>query len=591
MNLPGSPVIRVLSRRTLLAFALFGGAVLAGLALFGYLTFTQLRDAGNWIDQTISVRAQLRIVRIAVTDMEAGARSYLVTGDERDLEPYKLAADHIDANIARLMQLAHEPAQRQELERLRALVAEKRGELQKAILVRRTAGLNAALALVADDHGRRLMEDIRAICDGVERAEAQRLAARRSEQSATLRQTVLLGVLFAAMVAALLGTIYYLLRRDIAFHAEYEATLAAANAELESRIAERTRMVEDSRARLNGIVDGAPDAIISIDESERVVLANPAAGALFGYTSAQMLGMPVSNFIPERFRDGHTAHVQRFGSSPVVARRMAGLRVVHALRADGSEFPVDASISKVTIAGRKLYTVILRDISDEIRSKSELERSRKELRDLTAALEYVQEEERKRIARELHDDLGQQITVLKMDASLLRNKLGADQHDALRIAERIQSVLVRTVQSVRRLQSDLRPAMLDDLGLVAALEELVQQITQHSSLECRLSADESIEVPETLAMPLYRVAQESLNNVVKHAQATRVVVSLERDANCFILTVEDNGKGITNEDRGKRKSYGLIGMRERVYALGGEFLVSSEPQAGTRVEVRVPSTG
>jgi signal transduction histidine kinase len=263
---------------------------------------------------------------------------------------------------------------------------------------------------------------------------------------------------------------------------------------------------------------------------------------------------------------------------------------VHALRSDGTEFPVDASISQITIGGKKLYTVILRDISEEIRAKNNLEQSRKELRELTAALEYVQEEERKRIAQELHDDLGQQLTVLKMDASLIRSKLAPEQRDVLRIAERLEGVLTRTVQSVRRISADLRPAMLDDLGLVPALEELVQHISQHSGLECRLAASEDLRVVDRLATPLFRVAQESLNNAVKHAQASRITVSLFEEDSRLVMRIEDDGKGITQDDRRKRKSYGLIGMRERVYALGGEFEVRSRERAGTIVEVRVPQS-
>jgi PAS domain S-box-containing protein len=388
----------------------------------------------------------------------------------------------------------------------------------------------------------------------------------------------------------LLAAIYYLLGREISVHAAYEESLAAANADLETRIRERTQSLEESQARLNGVVTGAPDAIITIDGTETVVLANPAAGDMFGYTAQQMIGLPLNQLIPERYRPGHGAHIERFAASAVVTRRMSAMRVVHALRSDGTEFPVDASISQITIGGKKLYTVILRDISEEIRAKNNLEQSRKELRELTAALEYVQEEERKRIAQELHDDLGQQLTVLKMDASLIRSKLAPEQRDVLRIAERLEGVLTRTVQSVRRISADLRPAMLDDLGLVPALEELVQHISQHSGLECRLAASEDLRVVDRLATPLFRVAQESLNNAVKHAQASRIVVSLFEEDSRLVMRIEDDGKGITQDDRRKRKSYGLIGMRERVYALGGDFEVRSQERAGTTVEVRVPQS-
>jgi signal transduction histidine kinase len=235
-----------------------------------------------------------------------------------------------------------------------------------------------------------------------------------------------------------------------------------------------------------------------------------------------------------------------------------------------------------------LFWFFLRHIRDLYRAKTLLVRSRRLLRALTAAMEWVQEEERKRIAQELHDDLGQQLTVLKMDASMLKSRLAREQSDALRMAERLDGVLVQTVQSLRRISADLRPAMLDDLGLVPALEQLLQQIGQRAGLAYELDALPDLEIDDRLKMPLYRVVQESLNNVVKHAQATQVTVSLAEADSHLVVSVRDNGKGMQESTPGKRKSFGLIGMRERVYTLGGEFRVSSVPQQGTTVEVRIP---
>jgi len=577
------------SRPKFIAFAALATLLLAGLALLGYLTISQLLTALEETDQGIRVRAQLRVVRIVIGDMEDGQRGYLITGSPRYLEPFKRASARIDADIVELVKLTRaDPAQQQALARLRDLVAAKRMELKNTIDVFDARGYQAARALMLSDTGKRLMDEIQSVVEDIEAEEARRLTTRRTEQTATLEHTIMLSVLVCGLLALLLGAIYYLLRREIAVHSAYEETLAAANTELETRISERTRSLEQSEARLNGVVTGAPDAIISIDDTETVVLANPAAADMFGYPAQDMIGLDLERLIPQRFRAGHHAHVRRFGESAVVTRRMSAMRVVYALRSNGAEFPVDASISQVMVGGKKLYTVILRDITDEIRAKNALEQSRRELRELTAALEYVQEEERKRIAQELHDDLGQQLTVLKMDASLIRSKLAPEQRDVLRIAERLEGVLTRTVQSVRRISADLRPAMLDDLGLVPALEELVQHISQHSGLECRLAASEDLRVPDQLATPLFRVAQESLNNAVKHAEASHITVSLFEAESRLVLKIEDDGKGITLGDRTKRKSYGLIGMRERIYALGGEFEVRSQANAGTTVEVRIP---
>jgi signal transduction histidine kinase len=201
----------------------------------------------------------------------------------------------------------------------------------------------------------------------------------------------------------------------------------------------------------------------------------------------------------------------------------------------------------------------------------------------------VQEEERKRIARELHDDLGQQLTLLKMDLSALKKKLAAGASPLLAAAERLDGVLTQTVRSARRIYAGLRPPMLDDLGLVPALEELVQRMSESSGLRCRLDADESVAVPDRLAMPLYRVAQESLNNSIRHANACVITVSVFEDsAQRIVLRVQDDGRGMNAEDPPKGKTFGLIGMRERIYALGGQFQVKSAPGQGTTIEAAVP---
>ena len=581
---------RVMAHGKLLLFGMLSLAVLAAMTALGYLTISQLRTALQWRDHSTEVRGQIRLVRIDLGDMETGQRGFLLTGDKAYLAPYKSAAARVDKDLTRLAELtAGRPVQQAAIEDLRKRVTEKQVTLQNTIDVRINRGYEAARAVATTDTGRQLMDNVRTMLQTMDDEEARLLEERRTAENAVVRRTVALASIFAALLAALLGAIYYLLRREMAIHLDYERNLADANAMLESNVSERTRSLEESQARLNGIFEGAPDAIISVDETQTLVQANPAAARMFGRSEASMLGAKLSEFIPERYRPAHDGHVRAFGTSAVVTRRMSSLRVVHGLRSDGAEFPIDASISQVTIAGKKLYTVILRDITDEYRAKNELEQSRKELRELTSALEYVQEEERKRIAQELHDDLGQQLTVMKMDAALIKSKLGVEQRDALRVAERLEKVLTRTVQSVRRISTALRPAMLDDLGLVPALEELVQHIALHSGLECKLDASEDLEVSDHLATPLFRVTQESLNNVVKHARATEVTVSLfENDDSALVLTIRDNGVGIAPDDPRKRKSFGLIGMRERIYALGGEFAVRSRPQAGTTIEVRIP---
>jgi two-component system sensor kinase len=578
-----------ISNRKFIAVGLLSATLLAGFIGLGYWTASRLHDAVVLSEHSTQIRGELRLARSTMREMEVAQLSDLVTGDGRYRGAYARAHDRMAGEVALLKELtADNEAQQARLVRLHALIEQKHVELQKVMDARARQGYDAARTVFESEGASQLADDIQRTLQQLENEEENLLVERRAQEATNLQRTFAFSTFLAALLAILLGAVAYLLRREMVLHHVHERALADSNVALESKVQERTRSLEESEARLDAILNGAPDAIISVDEAQTIVVANPAAAAMFRYSERELLGAPLTKLIPERFRGSHAAHVRHFGETNIAKRRMSALRVVHGVRADGSEFPIDASISQVTIDGHKLYTVILRDITDEYRAKTELERSRRELRELTAAMEWVQEEERKRIAQELHDDLGQQLTVLKMDASMLKSRLAREQSDALRMAERLDGVLVQTVQSLRRISADLRPAMLDDLGLVPALEQLLQQIGQRTGLAYELDASPDVEIDDRLKMPLYRVVQESLNNVVKHAQATQVTVSLAEADSHLVVSVRDNGKGMQESTPGKRKSFGLIGMRERVYTLGGEFRVSSVPQQGTTVEVRIP---
>ena len=342
-------------------------------------------------------------------------------------------------------------------------------------------------------------------------------------------------------------------------------------------------------ARLRGILDSAMDAIITIDDKEHVVLFNRAAEQVFGCPRDQAIGAPLSWFIPERFRAGHHDHIRRFGETGTSSRRMGALRIVTGLRRNGEEFPIDASISQISESGARFYTVILRDVTERVRGEEALKRSREELRELAQAANSVREQEKSRIARELHDELAQALTALKMDVNWIAER-AADGNDVLeeKLAA-MQSMLDDTVAATRRISADLRPLMLDDLGLVPAVEWLVQGFTERSGVACELKVDEAqLDLGEPHASAVFRILQESLTNVAKHAQASRVEMALVREDGAVTLSVSDNGRGFSPQDPRKPSSFGLMGLRERAYALGGEVRIDSAPGRGTRIDVRIP---
>lgn len=349
--------------------------------------------------------------------------------------------------------------------------------------------------------------------------------------------------------------------------------------------------LRESEARLQGIIGSAMDAIVTVDDRQRVVLFNAAAEKLFGCSADKAIGTRLERFIPPRYRPGHGSHMLAFGESGQTARIKRGRGDIVALREDGEEIIVDASIAQLEVGGKKLYTAILRDISGRLAREAELLRLNQQLREFSASLQTVREEERIRIARELHDDLGQQLTGLKLGLSSIGTRLRQDRPD---LHERIVALLGQidiAVHSIRRLGAELRPLVLDDLGLFPAADWLADDMAKKSGLQIDIELDEDAEphLGEEISSALFRILQESLNNVVRHAHATRVKIELKADSERLILRVTDDGKGMDPALRSKPQgSFGLIGIRERAWMLGGEVHITSQAGSGTTIEVTVP---
>jgi PAS domain S-box-containing protein len=347
-----------------------------------------------------------------------------------------------------------------------------------------------------------------------------------------------------------------------------------------------------SRGRLRAILDSAMDAVITVDDAQNIVLFNRAAEQVFGLRKEEVLGTPLERLLPPRYRAAHRGHMEGFARTGVTSRRMGDVTTLWALRGDGSEFPIEASISQVNEDGKRYFTVILRDISLRKQHEDALRASQQELRELSARVLEAREEEKTLIARELHDELGQLLTALKMDLSSLKESLAGE--ELLGKADEMGRLLDQTVSATRRISADLRPLMLDDLGLADAASWLVEDFAKRSGIECRMDASgtEALsEVSKSVATAVYRAIQESLTNIARHSGATRAWVVLAIEERSIFVEVEDNGRGITAEAMAKSRSLGLKGMRERISYLGGSLEVARAPRGGTRLRVRVPLRG
>jgi signal transduction histidine kinase len=228
--------------------------------------------------------------------------------------------------------------------------------------------------------------------------------------------------------------------------------------------------------------------------------------------------------------------------------------------------------------------------ADRKHAEDQLRESHKQLRSLSMYLQHVREEERTRIAREVHDELGQALTSCKLDASWLAHHLPRNQKELVEKAEELSARIDSTIQTVRRISTELRPGILDHLGLAAALEWQAQEFQTRTGIHCRVSAHlhEPGLDPE-LTTAFFRIFQETLTNVIRHAEATQVNVQLKEESARVILEVKDNGRGISREEISDPRSMGLLGMRERAALLGGDFRIQPlRGGKGTRACVAIP---
>jgi PAS domain S-box-containing protein len=340
--------------------------------------------------------------------------------------------------------------------------------------------------------------------------------------------------------------------------------------------------------RFRQVVEGAPNGMLMVGHGGRIVLANAQMEKLSGYRKDEMLGQPVEMLLPERFRANHPAHRGGFFASPEV-RFMGAEQDLFARRKDGTEFAVEIGLSPVrTDAGLFVLASVI-DITERRRAIEGLRESQRELRVLTGRLLQAQETERRRIARELHDDLSQSLALLSVELDVLGQK---HLDSAAQLGERMRELSARVKQlssSVHDLSHRLHPAKLEQLGLLAAVRGLCRELAEGHGLPIEFDHLEVPEaIPEDVALCLYRIVQEALRNVIKHGGARHAEVELSGGADAICLRIVDDGAGFDPASVRRKAGLGLVGMRERLHLVGGALTIASGPSEGTRIEVRVP---
>lgn len=347
------------------------------------------------------------------------------------------------------------------------------------------------------------------------------------------------------------------------------------------------RLLHAREQEFRALAENSPDIISRFDRDGRRVYANRELSRCFGVAPGDVLGKTPTQGMPgsrvaRQIEDavGRVLATAQETELEVSNNEGVGGRLVHRHIRMVPEFGPDGAVASVL--------AIARDFTRLKQTKQRLRDTQQQLRELDARREHAREDERKRMAREIHDVLGQLLTALRLDLDMLGMEFGADQPMLLDRLASAKRLVDDTIAVVRNLASALRPPVLD-MGIVSALDWLAREFAGHAGLVCEVTAPEGeIELDEMQATHVFRIVQESLTNVARHARARRVEIGLRRSAGVYELSIADDGIGF-DPDRVGARSLGLVGMRERAAALGGELSIASGHGHGCRIDVRFPA--
>lgn len=339
--------------------------------------------------------------------------------------------------------------------------------------------------------------------------------------------------------------------------------------------------LKESERRFRTLLEAAPDGVFLSCADGTIRLVNDEMGRMFGYPPDELVGQSVEILVPESLRDRHRRHRADFHEKPA-ARPMGEDRELMARRKDGSTFPVEISLSPVKTPEGLRACAIVRDISRRKEREATVSM-------LSGRLIHSQEEERKRIARELHDDLNQRLALLSVLVEQTSQDPDRGDPEIRRTMTELSARLRELSADVHRLSYDLHPSKLDHLGLVVAARSLCREMGDRYEIDIGFS-DDGVpgDLPLDVALSLYRIIQEALRNVVRHSGGKRADVAIECKADTIRLIIVDDGKGFDPTGVEDQEGLGLLSMRERLRHLDGALTIESGPSRGTRLEVEIP---
>jgi PAS domain S-box-containing protein len=310
---------------------------------------------------------------------------------------------------------------------------------------------------------------------------------------------------------------------------------------------------------------------VAVDAQGKIVFVNGNVARLFGYAREELLGQQLDLLIPESARPQHRDYQKSYFAN--MQSRPMGLGLnLEARRKDGSLFPVEIGLGAVSAPTGKVAVAFVSDITERRRMEQAAQAHAAEIHSLAASLLTAQEEERRRVSRELHDQICQQLASLAIEIGSLAIDLPVSGSVHTRL-KALQSRVVKASEETRHIAYELHPSVLDDLGLVASLQDLGKEFSKQT---------------KEIGSCLYRVAQESLQNVIKHANAKHVTMAVNVRKGSLVLTISDDGSGFDPQSVKGRGGLGLIGMEERASLVDGKLSIAAQPRRGTRIALEIP---
>jgi PAS domain S-box-containing protein len=527
-----------------------------------YWVSLQQTRAQEWIGHTHEVLATIATTRADLVDIQNGVRGFAITGRAEDLQPYDEARQAIRGDVRRLQELTTDnPVQTAHVAELEAALQPRLASAAALVEARRTRGTQAALALVQAGEPSGQTARLRDVLHAMAVEETRLLSERLAQHD---NRILAFWGTIAALLVALLATLSIFYRQQ-----------------RRRELAERELL--ESERRFHLMADSVTDyAIYMLDPQGRVQSWNPGAQRIKGYAPEEIVGQHFACFYPPEDREaGKPAHALQ-----VAAAEGRFTEEAWRLRKDGSRFWASVTMTPLKDAQGRItgYAKITRDLTERM----EAERAQ-HARELSVRLIAAQEEERRHVARELHDETGQSLTLIRMNLSEIARQPGG--------AGTIVSDSIRLVEGamahIRSLSLRLRPPMLDDLGLSEALEWMLEQQARAAGWTTTIDAPAFEErLPQDIETACFRIAQEALTNAARYSGATEVHVKVWLASGELHLQVRDNGRGFElaryRSPEERTRHFGLVSMTERAALVGGELGIDTAPGQGTCIRARFP---